>query len=1461
MSFSWRRTSRLLFLLPKLVLALVALVIVLGVLTLAALQTRNGQALAGRLVSALASAPGAEIVISDIRLSWGLDAAISRIELSDARGPYLTVADLAVNWRPIALLAGALDIEQATVAQVDLARLPEPPESAAETSEPSGDGGLPGIPLALKHFAIEDIRLGQEVAGAAMTLTASGDAWLATGPTTLAGTLSIARTDGTKGTVLASARFAPEEDTLTFSVAVDEPRGGLAARLLEVPGLPALSLSLEGDGPLDDWRADLQVKLDGATEIAGNARLTRDGTERDVTLTLGGALAPLAPPMAEAFLLGQTALSANARLGEDFTPLSLDAKLTTETLRATSTARYAPGTGSIDLTTQVALSAGAGAMIALELPDRRIALGESDVTLSASGTLSALDWSAAVTSQSLDTQEARLDGIDLRLAGSGTDLAAEEPELPFTLDATIGSLTPRLPGMESLAGPLKLGATGRVFSTESRIALDRLTLDHPAAALALTKAGLSPTQVSGDLSFRLPDLAAFAALSGQQLAGTAEGTLTASLDPETLAGELNAAMTARDLSTGIAQADAFLTEPLRLTMTAQGDSDGLLTLSALSLEASGVKATASGTSDLQTVTADLRIDASGLDRIDPRVEGDLTLEAKLSGPLTGPKVAATLRAPTLMLAGKPVGDLALDADISTDRAALAANIEISALVDGARLEGQLAAKPRGAGLVAETLSLRLGRNAITGQFSLADLAAPLDGLAGKARIEAPDLAAFSTLALTELSGALSGEISISPENGTPQAVVALTGSDIAAGPVRIGSVNANATLRDPAGAPQAEGTVSLGSLDLSGTPVARIDATARTEGASTAFTVDARLSDTPTADGVALEGALEPNDTGLVLSLARLDGRYMGIDTRLTSPARILHGSDGVTRIEALTLGLGNGSLAVTGSAGETLALDARLTSIPLALANAFTSGLGISGTASGTAKVTGTPAAPRAAWSIALAALSAEPLRSNGLPPLAIASEGTFANDRVTQTTRVTGPEGLAITATGPVSLAAPTRMDIDIAGSAPLALARQKLILSGFSGNGTFDIAGKVSGPLTGPRYSATIRPRGVTLTQLSSGFTLNGLAGQVDVSNAGAALNGIRANIAGGGTVTVGGRVSFDAGIPADIDVAVQNGRYSDGRIVTATINAALALNGPLADAGRAARLSGTVTIPRAEITIPSTFPGAIDPVAVVHRHPPAAVRAQDRALRRDEGGGSGDSGGSAPIALDLTVTSPGQMFVRGRGLDAEMGGTLRIAGTVAAPNAVGGFSMRRGRMDLLRRRLTFDKGNVSFTGSLTPSLDFAATTQADGTSITITVKGEADAPVIALTSAPDLPQDEILARLLFGRSMSELSPLQIAQLGASVLTLTGGSGEGPLGSLRNSLGLDAIDIDAGGAGGPSVSVGKYLNENIYLGVKQGTESNSSRVTVDIDVTKSLKLRGEMGADGESKAGIFYEREFGD
>jgi translocation and assembly module TamB len=42
-------------------------------------------------------------------------------------------------------------------------------------------------------------------------------------------------------------------------------------------------------------------------------------------------------------------------------------------------------------------------------------------------------------------------------------------------------------------------------------------------------------------------------------------------------------------------------------------------------------------------------------------------------------------------------------------------------------------------------------------------------------------------------------------------------------------------------------------------------------------------------------------------------------------------------------------------------------------------------------------------------------------------------------------------------------------------------------------------------------------------------------------------------------------------------------------------------------------------------------------------------------------------------------------------------------------------------------------------------------------------------------------------------------------------------------------------------------------MYLGVKQGTTPNSSHVTVDVDITKNIRLQGATGADGSAEVGV--------
>jgi translocation and assembly module TamB len=131
-------------------------------------------------------------------------------------------------------------------------------------------------------------------------------------------------------------------------------------------------------------------------------------------------------------------------------------------------------------------------------------------------------------------------------------------------------------------------------------------------------------------------------------------------------------------------------------------------------------------------------------------------------------------------------------------------------------------------------------------------------------------------------------------------------------------------------------------------------------------------------------------------------------------------------------------------------------------------------------------------------------------------------------------------------------------------------------------------------------------------------------------------------------------------------------------------------------------------------------------------------------------------------------------------------------------------------------------------------------------------------VAFSSTPELPQDEILAHLIFERGLGELSPFQIARL-AAVATQVGGGEGGLLNQLRASTGLDNLDIVVDDEGGPALAAGRYISENVYVGVQQGATAESSRVTIDLEITKDLKARAGVSPGGGSSLGIYYEREY--
>ena len=110
--------------------------------------------------------------------------------------------------------------------------------------------------------------------------------------------------------------------------------------------------------------------------------------------------------------------------------------------------------------------------------------------------------------------------------------------------------------------------------------------------------------------------------------------------------------------------------------------------------------------------------------------------------------------------------------------------------------------------------------------------------------------------------------------------------------------------------------------------------------------------------------------------------------------------------------------------------------------------------------------------------------------------------------------------------------------------------------------------------------------------------------------------------------------------------------------------------------------------------------------------------------------------------------------------------------------------------------------------------------------------------------------MLAHLLFGRNLTSLSPLQAVQLANAVATLAGRGGDGVIGKLRRSFGLDDLDIETDAAGGASVRLGRYIAKNIYTDVTVGSEG-TTELNLNLDVRPGVTVRGS--ADSQGNTGI--------
>ncbi len=468
--------------------------------------------------------------------------------------------------------------------------------------------------------------------------------------------------------------------------------------------------------------------------------------------------------------------------------------------------------------------------------------------------------------------------------------------------------------------------------------------------------------------------------------------------------------------------------------------------------------------------------------------------------------------------------------------------------------------------------------------------------------------------------------------------------------------------------------------------------------------------------------------------------------------------------------------------------------------------------------------------------------------------------------TARADGPDWrIAIDARGPGGTTARIsglvagngqRVDLTANGTAPLGLANSVIAPRRVQGTARFDLAidGRpgleaLSGTVTTADAQVSAPTFGVAVTNLDASVALSG--GQAIITSGG--------NVVGGGRIEASGPVQLSAPFDAGLELRFIDVLLRDPALFQTTLNGAVSVNGPLTGGGR---IDGTMNIGRTEIRIPSSpaAPQGAVPDGLRHVNDTAAERqTRARAGLIVSGQASDLQEGGTGLGLDLLIRAPDRIFVRGRGLDAELGGQLRLTGTTSNVVPVGQFDLIRGRLDILGKRLVLDEGSIRLQGGFDPYLRLVATTEGDGgTLIKVIIEGPASAPEVTFQSQPELPEDEVIARLLFGRGIDSISPIQAAQLAGAVATLAGSGGGGLVSQLREGFGLDDLDVSTDETGAATLRVGKYLTDNIYTDVTVDS-SGKSEVQLNLDVTPQVTFKGALGSTGESSVGIYYERDY--
>jgi translocation and assembly module TamB len=982
----------------------------------------------------------------------------------------------------------------------------------------------------------------------------------------------------------------------------------------------------------------------------------------------------------------------------------------------------------------------------------------------------------------------------------------------LNVDANVNGL--RLPGsapdlLES--SPLALHASIRLDDPNRP-----LTLSATHRLFTLEGNAVTAGEQTAQLKLRLPDLQPFAPLAGTKIHGDAQ--LQAHATHSTSSSHVDATVDTHLDGGSAAWAGLLRGGRTHLQMAAEL-TDQQISVEKVQLQAPALTVAANATAartGAQEVKARFEVGLSNLKRISEALVGTLNLQGTVEGPRDSLRADTRVKT-SLSVRDSPRGTVSARLQARGLPKAAQGLLEASGQLDGSPLQVNASFEPvKGGGYHAVIRRAEWKSAHADADMTVGRTMAQAHGAAG---LRLGNLSEFNRLLGSALSGSVNGQLSLSTPAARSHAQL-----EIQAKQVVVGGVSADARL-------SANG--ALNALNVS------LDA------------------DSPAIAGqpahVDLSALL--NLTDKELHLLSLESSYHNQNIRLLHAAQLKFAKG--FEVHSFALGAQEASVEVEGQLSPVLDVRAAVRQVKAKLVNAFAPDMLAAGTLDADATIQGSTSAPRGQIHLQALGLKAKNAAAQGLPATDVRAHAELKGESADVETRLTAGSGSQLALTGQAPLTAVGAVNLKLAGNLDLGLLNPILEAGGRHVTGTVAMDTTVTGTAQSPQIAGAIRLGKGSVRDYAQGVSLTDITGVLTGNHGVLRIDELTARAAPG-RISVAGTIGvLQPKMPVDLKLTARDAQPIASNIVTANLDAQVQVGGT---AREQLDVAGKIHLNRADISIPGGLPPSVAVLDVERAGAPPKPPAAHPLV----------------VNLNLTVDAPRRILVKGRGLDAEMGGQLHIRGTTATPVVEGGFELQRGFFTLANSKLTFTNGTVTFAGTglqhkLIPSLDFTAQTKAAEVTASVHITGLADAPQIELSSTPELPQDEILARLLFGEPAAQLSALQLVETGAALSSLRGGGGGSslnPLAKVQKALGLDRLSMGSGSSStssssqqssGTSVEAGRYVSDRVYVGVKEST-TGASQVGVDVDLTKRLKLQARLGNGTATAQGVTPENDPG-